>query len=65
MSRIRLDLIKRYFKISNPTTDLDSKKSAWYIKIRLSFSNFAVKDQNHIQSNRYKSFDKQLNFFND
>ena len=63
MSLVRWHQIRRYLKISNPTTDLDSKGSDCYTKVEPLYSNFVAASQSYLKPGRHVSVDEQLIIF--
>lgn len=63
MSLVCWHQIKRYCKISNPTTDLDSKRSDRYTKVEPLYINFVAASQIYLKPGKHVSVDKQLILF--
>lgn len=55
--------IKRYLKISNPRTDLDSKEANWYTKIKPLYTDFVKASMASLKPGRNVSVDEQLILF--
>lgn len=63
MAATRWHQIKRYLKISNPRTDLDSKGSNWYTKIEPLYTDFVRASMASLKPGRNVSVDEQLILF--
>ena len=63
MSLNRWEDLKRYFKISNPRTDQDSKGANWYTKLEPLLAHFRAACLHYYQAGRNISIDKQLLLF--
>lgn len=63
MSATRWHQIKRYLKISNPKTDLDSAGMDWYTKVEPLYTDFINASMRSFQPGRNVSVDEQLILF--
>ncbi len=63
MAATRWHQIKRYLKVSNPRTDLDSKGPNWYTKIEPLYTDFVKASIASLKSGRNVSVDEQLILF--
>ena len=63
MSMDRWHQLKRYLKISNLITDLDSSGLQWYTKLKPLYSDFINSSQTYMVSGRDVSVNEQLILF--
>ena len=63
MSKDRWHQLKRYLKISNLITDLDSSGLQWYTKLKPLYSDFINSSQTYMVSGRDVSVNEQLILF--
>ena len=63
MSQVRWHQIKRYLKISNLATDLDSTGRDWYTKVELLYSDFVTASMSNFKLDKNVSVDEQLILF--
>ena len=63
MALQRWHQLKRYLKVSNPTTDVDSFGPGWYTKVESLYSDFIQSSRTYIIPGREVSVDEQLILF--
>ena len=63
ISKERWHQIKRYLKVSNPTTELDSSGRDWYTKVEPLYTDFVTASRRFLVPGRNVSVDEQLILF--